>query len=155
MSESLEARIRNLEDHKAILELKAAYCNCVDGGWGRRSNDGAAVADLFVADGIWDLSPHGPQARGSEAIRAAVESFASLPFIIHNVMNPIVSIDGDAATGQWHAIFCMNTPENRKAYTLSFAIYDERYVRTDRGWRFAAMKITPAGAVPLATRSPE
>lgn len=152
MSGTLEARIQVLEDHRSILELKAGYCNCVDGGWGRRSNDGAAVAELFVEDGVWDLSPHGPQARGREAIRVAVEGFATLPFIIHNVMNPIIAIDGDTATGQWHAIFCMNAPDNRAAYTLSFAIYDERYVRTGKGWRFESMKITPAGAVPLAIR---
>ena len=152
MDRTMEQRLQAMEDHKELLELKARYCNCVDGGWGHRSNDGAAVAALFVENGVWDLSPHGPRAQGRAAIQAAVDSFATLPFIIHNVMNPIIRIEGDAATGQWHAIFCMNEPENPAAHSLSFAIYDERYVRTGEGWRFEVMKITPAGMVRLATR---
>ena len=153
MTTALEARLQALEDHKAILELKGRYCNCVDGGWGHHSNDGAAVAALFVEQGVWDLSPHGPRAEGRAQIEAAVNGFGTLPFIIHNVMNPIVNVEGDVAVGQWHAIFCMNTADNPAAYTLSFAIYDERYVRTGEGWRFQSMKITPAAAVPLATRT--
>ena len=152
MALSLEQRLIALEDHKEIVELKAKYCNCVDGGWGTKSNDGSAVAALFVEDGVWDLSAQGVKAEGRHAIRDAVDRFSAVPFIIHNVMNPVITVLGDSATGQWHAIFCMNEAENHSAFSLSFAIYDERYVRTAEGWRFSVMKITPAGTVPVASR---
>ena len=56
MALSLEQRLQALEDHNEIVELKGKYCNCVDGGGGSRSNDGTAVAALFVEHGVRDLS---------------------------------------------------------------------------------------------------
>ena len=152
MSSPLEARIQEFEDHRAITELKARYCNAVDGGWGKPANDADAVVELFVEEGIWEIAPHGPGGKGHAGIRAAIAQFATVPFIIHNVMNPLIRIDGDRATGQWHACFCMNEPANPAAYTLSFAIYEDEFVRTATGWKFAALRVTPAASVPLATR---
>jgi alkylation response protein AidB-like acyl-CoA dehydrogenase len=152
MPGTLEARIREFEDYRSITELKARYCNAVDGGWGKPANDAEAVIALFVEEGVWEVTPHGPAGKGHVGIRAAIEQFAAVPFIIHNVMNPLIRIEGDTATGQWHACFCMSEPSNPSAYALSFAIYEDAFVRTATGWKFKALRVTPAASVPLASR---
>ena len=119
MRKTIEARLQALEDREAIRELKALYCNLNDGGWAGRSTHEhpQALADLFIEDGEWDGGPVAGRAAGRENIRALFTAFQVVPFVIHNVMNPIIEIDGDRATGHWHAII-MATDPTRQALSI-------------------------------------
>jgi len=43
--EGLEKRLQEMEDYRAILELKARYCNACDGGWDRPTHNNIPRSD--------------------------------------------------------------------------------------------------------------
>lgn len=138
--EALKKRIRELEDYRAIIELKARYCNACDGGWDRPTHDLKILGELFTEDAVWDGRPTLPLAEGREVILNIMRGFrATFPFIIHNVMSPVIAIDGDKATGQWHAILHYQTPKGAGA---SYSIYEDTFARTAAGWRIKTLRVT-------------
>jgi len=147
MTKTLEQRIQVLEDREEIVKLKARYVNLNDGGWkGPTHTQPQAVADLFVADGVWDGRPGTGYAVGSVAIRQLFEAFQAVPFIVHYVTNPLIEIDGDAATGHWHALVTMTMPDRQALWTLG--LYIEEYVRTAQGWKFKTLRFETASTTP-------
>lgn len=146
MAKTLEARIRIIEDREEIVRLRARYCNINDGGWDGMPthHDIDELVNMFVPDGIWDGGPRiGARAEGHDQIRALFTHFRSVEFVIHNVMNPIIDIDGDTAHGDWHAIITstVGTGPNRQA-TWVFGKYQEDYVRTPEGWKIKHLHFT-------------
>lgn len=157
---ALQAELRELRDKEEIRQLKATYCHYADGGWPERGGTHMGpVADLFVEDGVWDASPGMPAAHGREAIRRLFVDLRALPFAMHNVMNPMIEVKGDAATGYWHFIGCSEMPDGATAWFLG--TYTEEYVRTAEGWRYKLLKYTairqaprPGGWGPLPGDTP-
>lgn len=148
MAKTLEERIRIIEDREEIIRLKARYCNCNDGGWNGipSHHDVEAVVTMFVPDGIWEAG-EGGRAEGHAQIRELFIRFRAIPFIIHNVMNPIIDIEGDTAHGDWHAIITGTSPPNRQANWI-FGKYEEDYVRTPEGWKFKHLRFVIAAHAP-------
>jgi len=132
-SDSVEQRLRRLEDIEEIKKLKARYCEACDGGWdGCASHDYEKIVALFAPDGIWDGGVYGRR-EGREAIRDYYQHNPEVPFAFHLLTNPIVEVDGDHATGRWHLLICL-TPADRSA-TLVGGVFDDEYARTAEGWR--------------------
>jgi ketosteroid isomerase-like protein len=147
MSKTIEERLRVLEDREEIIKLKARYVNYNDGGWnGPTHAHPDEVADMFVEDGIWDGSPMAGYARGREQIRELFRNFAAMPFIVHYVSNPLIEVDGDTASGHWHALVTATLPDKSAIWILG--IYDERYVRTQDGWKFETLRFISAANSP-------
>jgi hypothetical protein len=147
MGKSLEERLQALEDREEIARLKARYCRFNDGGWAGPSHAHIEeVGELFTEDAVWDGGPVAGRAVGRENIRALFTAFQVVPFVIHNVMNPIIDIEGDAATGDWHAIIPATDAQGQALWT--FGIYKEHYVRTPEGWRISSMLFEPAVNAP-------
>ena len=95
--EALERRIRRLEDLEEIKQLKARYAGYCDAHY-----DADALAELFTADAVWDGGMLG-RSEGREAIRQFFRgSSQRISFAIHNMLNPIIDITGDTATGTWY-----------------------------------------------------
>jgi ketosteroid isomerase-like protein len=142
VSKSVEERLRLLEDREEIARLKARYCNFNDGGWpGQPSHHFIdEVMALFVADAVWDGGPGIGVAEGRENIRALFITFKAVPFVVHNVMNPLIDVDGDTARAQYHAVIPGTHPGGQAVWT--FGYYDEQCVRTPQGWRYQRMKFT-------------
>jgi len=94
MSESLEGRVRVLEDKLAIFHLIASHPPAADTGTDRY------YREAFVADGEMDLSG-GKGARGSDAIGALVKTpeheAAIAGGLCHFAGLPRVEIHGDSA----------------------------------------------------------
>jgi ketosteroid isomerase-like protein len=147
MNKTLEQRVQALEDREAIVKLKARYVNYNDGGWnGPTHTNPQAVADMFVEDGVWDGRPSSGYAKGRKEIRQLFEGFGAVPFIVHYVTNPIIEVEGDFATGHWHALVTMTVPGGQALWTLG--LYIEEYARTADGWKFKSLKFVTASTTP-------
>jgi uncharacterized protein (TIGR02246 family) len=130
--------VRWLADIEAIKQLKHTYCGFCDAGY-----DADGIASLFTEDAVWDGGPMGTH-DGREAIRTFFQgSSKRVPFALHMVVNPIIQVDGDTATGSWYLwqpmVYAL--PEGEHAYWMS-ARYDDRYRRTPQGWQFERVAIT-------------
>lgn len=139
MDKSVEERLQVLEDREAIATLQARYVNLNDGGWAAlpTHRDPHAVAEMFTDDGVW-IGPLGlMRADGPDAIAALFVQFQAIPFIVHNIMNPLIEIDGDLARGQWHAVIATTLPGGQAFWTLGR--YNNDYRRTAQGWKCSSM----------------
>jgi hypothetical protein len=147
MSKTLEERLKVLEDREELIKLKARYVNLNDGGWhGPTHIDPDAVAALFLADGVWDGAPYSGYAQGHAAIAALFRRFRAVKFIVHYATNPLIEVDGDSATGHWHALVTSSMPGNAALWLLG--VYKEQYVRTAQGWRIKFLRFETAAAAP-------
>jgi ketosteroid isomerase-like protein len=132
----VERRLQALEDIEAIKKLKARYCLTVD----QRDEEG--FVSLFTEDAVWDGGRFGHY-EGREAIR---KFFCAIPdvltFAVHYVMNPIIEVQGDRATGQWYLLEPCTMVEGNQA-VWGTARYEEEYVRVGNEWRFKNLKLIP------------
>ena len=91
---TLEERIQRLEDIESIKQLKVRYSHICDD-----DHNPDKIASLFVEDGIWE-SPDFGVAKGHAEIEALFQNFKKMfSFSQHNMMNPLIHVDGDFATG--------------------------------------------------------
>lgn len=150
---TIEERVRLIEDHEDIARLMSLYTHYNDGGWeGQGPSHMGPSADLWVEDGVWDdCGPIG-RAQGREAIRALFNSLRATPYVTHNVMNPLIDVDGDVARGHWHLIALSKWPNGREIEDndghWSLAIYKVEFRRTAEGWRFTSMTINRGREMP-------
>jgi hypothetical protein len=101
-SDAVEARLRALEDERAILETLYRHGHSIDYG------PDADFVDCFVADGVWDVqmrrSASGLHCRGHAEIRASLATQASARapalFVKHIVVAPLIVVTGDRAAVQ-------------------------------------------------------
>lgn len=149
VSNMIEERLRLLEDREEIVQLKARYCNLNDGGWREQGPTHAHVEELkalFVEDAEWDGGPIVGRATGRGEIGVLFSTFQTIPFVIHNVMNPVIEISGNRARGNRHAVIAATNPEGQALWT--FGIYNEEYVHTAEDWRYKSLVFIPATNVP-------
>lgn len=136
MDSDLDPRLQRLIDIEDIKQLKARYAAHCDDDY-----EADGLAALFVEDAVWDGSALG-YAKGREAIREFFRNApATVSFAVHTVTNPLIEVDGDRATGGWYLWQPMVLRDGDASMWLC-AQYDDRYVRTDDGWKFEHVKIT-------------
>ena len=141
--EELERRVRVLEDVEAIKKLKARYCACCDDGF-----DPDGIAELFTEDGVWESAGFGSY-RGRAAIRSFFEAGPSVfPFTIHQVMNPIIEVEGDTAKGSWYLFQTCTFADGNQA-VWGAARYQEDYVRQNGEWKFKNLKVVSSFWTPF------
>jgi uncharacterized protein (TIGR02246 family) len=130
--ESIEARLRRLEDREAIWRLFQDYRRELD------QRDFAAYSRLFADDGEWigDLG----RAKGPAEIEAllvrTLEVYADdTTRTYHLVTNPVIDVDGDRATA--YSNWCFVTRADDDQPTLAMlGHYDDVLTRGDVGWKF-------------------
>lgn len=133
---TIEERLKRIEDIEAIKQLKARYAAFCDDNYNPEG-----IASLFIDDGIWDGGDLG-KAEGHAAIvkffQAAPSAFS---FAIHNVMNPIIEVDGDLATGRWYLLQPL-TRKSRNGETAMWLAgrYEDDYVRVGNQWKFKRLQ---------------
>ena len=132
----LTARIQRLEDIEAIRNLKAKYCAFCDDGY-----DPDGLASLFVEDAVWEGGvPVRKKYEGREAIRALFSGMSSaFTFAVHNVINPVIEVDGDTAHATWNLL--QPCTKDGQAYWGS-GVYQEDLVKINGQWFFKNLKIT-------------
>jgi hypothetical protein len=139
--DTLEDRVRRLEDVEAIRRLDARYCRLLDDGhW----DD---LVGLFTPDGEFDGLSH---PRGRDALREFFAGLASggLESFWHFVTNLDIEVDGDDARAQsflWQPCVLDGTP------TIAAGRYDDELVRVDGHWRYRVKKVRFHYFTPLTT----
>lgn len=139
----LERRLRVLEDIEAIKQLKYGYADACDRGY-----DFDTLADFFTEDAVWDGGTFG-RYEGREAIREFFRGVSTdIPFAVHYMMNPIISVDGDKASGRWY-LFQTCTFAEGNTPILGAARYDESYQRIAGAWKFRHLTLNSIFWTPL------
>jgi ketosteroid isomerase-like protein len=131
----LERRLARLEDDRAILRTLHAYGHAIDAG------DEAGWVACFAEDGVfaaWVERPEEPWFR--VAGRAGLEAFIAAhtrppdPAHKHLVIEPLISVEGDAATCV--SYFAVLMEHGGEPLLRVFGRYHDRLVRGEDGWRF-------------------
>ena len=133
---AIEARLRNAEDHLAILNLLNSYGPLVDSG------ASAAAADLWEVGGGYNYSggnSNGTRLEAPDQLVAIYEGAGHQSLIstgsAHLQATPKITIDGDRATAIGYSFVILR--EGDRWYILRAAINDFSLVRTAQGWRIA------------------
>jgi hypothetical protein len=130
--ETVEARLRRVEDRQEIANLQARYTLSID------VHDLDRVAPLFARKGRFRSADGVMDATGREAICEQFRGrFASLGFGFHVTHDHLIELDPDhpnEATG----IVSSHAEVVRKGRPMIVAIrYADRYCREEGAWRFA------------------
>ena len=128
MTESLEARIRRLEDRNEIIELTVRYNRAVDD---QLAEEHAAT---YTEDGEFVRGENVDRGRAEIADVIRNMSYG----IVHMTLNQIVEIDGDRATQFCYALLGERSADRAPGSSrwLTTGRYDDTLVRTPEGWRF-------------------
>jgi hypothetical protein len=138
----LEKRITILEDIEAIKKLKALYCDICDD-----DHNQDRIVTIFAEDGIWESKDFG-QAKGHTELRKLFKSFQDrISFSQHNVMNPIIEVNGNTAKGSWYFMGPFTFRKGNRAIWLA-ARYDDDYVKINGQWKFQHLRAIGRMAAP-------
>jgi SnoaL-like domain len=130
----MERRLARLEDIEATKQLKARYCEICDD-----DHNPDRITSVFAEDGIWESADFGT-ARGHGEIRRLFEKFRKLiEFSQHNVMDPIIEVNGDTATGEWYFLGPFTFREGNQARWLA-AKYKDDYVKLNGQWKYQHLR---------------
>jgi uncharacterized protein (TIGR02246 family) len=130
---TLEQRVQQLQDEKAIREVVIRYGEYLD------ARDYAGYASLFASDGVW-TGGFG-SAKGPAAIQEMLEKTlkkAEAGFInksnFHLMTTVVVDVDGDTAKVRSRYMFVTASPENRPVPALAGRYVDD-FVRENGAWK--------------------
>lgn len=143
MADSIEDRLRRLEDFEAIRSLKAFYAKCADSKYTddhRRKPQAEIdaitrrqVDTVFTQDAVWDGGPQFGEIRGRDAIYEHLRA-GRWSFSMHYFLNPHIELDVDRAHATWMLWQPCTFEEGDRAMLMSATTEDD-YVRTASGWR--------------------
>jgi len=137
---ALTPRPSRWDDHAAIVDLTTRYADAINRGWGGKTVSPEAITDIFVPDGVFQHPGAAPTIGATAIATALPDATASVPFAMHVFLNPILSINGDTADGQWLMWVAADDGEDPRAAYLGA---DLAYTRTPDGWRIQSIVITP------------
>lgn len=136
----LEARIARLEAESDIRRLKARYLNACD------AKDVEAIRACFTDDAVIDFPPLG-EFDLDGLMNIFTQMAATTPIVdVHQGHNGEIEISGDKATGHWNLGFATYDPRE-KTFRMLASFYDDRYRKTDAGWRICYTKSIPRAIV--------
>lgn len=123
-------------DVRAIRRLKYQYCDAIDAG---RYEEWAS---LFTEDGRFVRGSNDAYEGYEELYAFATEDFDPLfETVAHIVTNPLIDVDGEAASGRWYLRFLYETPDGTVGW--SHARYEDAYREIDGEWRIAESAVIP------------
>jgi ketosteroid isomerase-like protein len=94
------------------------------------------VASLFTPDGVLRMPVISVEMVGREEIRVRGPQVRALAeYLVQNTHPGMITLDGDTATGR---AYIHELARGRDGSShLSYAIYHDRYQRTEAGWKFS------------------
>jgi ketosteroid isomerase-like protein len=149
--DELEKRITVAEDIEQIKQLQIRYLT------GHTLNDGEAEAEGFADDATFFIAEE--PLEGKEAITKFVTDHANMlkalspytgPYELekvptdgHFILHPVISVDGDKATGTWMQYCLSSEPVTMQMLYYVQALYEVEYVKRNGRWQIYHMKWTP------------
>jgi ketosteroid isomerase-like protein len=125
-----------MTDFQAIadrVEIEALRGEFTDSAMMR---DRARLAALFTEDGALRMPNIPVELVGRAQIQAGGERLqAQWDFFVQNTHPGVIELNGDTATGRAYLQEVVRALDGRQG--LNFAIYHDRYQRTEDGWKFA------------------
>ncbi len=116
-------------DELAIAALRSDYAHLYDAGrWDE-------FVDLFTDDAVARFTTVPEPVVGKEAISAFFRENDAFEYSFHTALMPRLSVDGDAATGEWKMCVFYRLPDGSSGWALGR--YEDEYRRTDEGWKFS------------------
>lgn len=120
----------------AIRRRKHEYCLAIDTG---RYAEWVAQ---FTDDGRFVRGSDEAYEGHDELHHFVTEAFDPLfATVAHVVTNPVIDVDGDAATGRWYLLFVYETPDGETGW--SHARYEDAYRQVDGEWLIAESRVVP------------
>jgi 3-phenylpropionate/cinnamic acid dioxygenase small subunit len=136
MGQSLEERLRRLEDILAIQQLFIDYGLALDAG------DFDRYAQLFAVQGTVNLGPIGRATGRSEIQALMVQTLEGLVgSSFHIVSNPQINLHGDIATSQvmWTVI---HRDKNGQPQVTMIGKHHDELIRENGEWKIQTRKGT-------------
>lgn len=119
-----------IADRVEIEALRAEFTDAV------MMRDRPRLAGLFTQDGVLRMPNVPVNLVGRDEIREVGEQLQSRwDFFVQNTHAGAVTLDGDTATGRAFIQEIVRTLDGIEG--INYAIYHDRYRRTDDGWKFA------------------
>lgn len=134
--ESLETRVRRLEDADAIRRLKARYFTCCD------RKDPQGMRDCFVPGRLHIDYGRIGTFDTRDALVDVFERLGCHPNIVemHHGVNPDITVlDDTHARGTWGLHYQM-IDTNARTLTQLGAYYDDEYRKVDGEWKIAGTR---------------
>lgn len=143
--DDIAATVRRLADLEAIRDLARRYAHHV---WQKQPLQAVA---LFARDGVMDLGPDG-RIEGSERLRAVYgEKVGGDTLLQPYVHNHVITLEGDTASGVCYLdLRCRRDGQS----LIGAGFYEDRYVREDGEWKFAARRLNLCYLVPAGAEWP-
>ena len=119
-----------IADRVEIEALRAEYTDAA------MMKDYERLASLFTTDGVMRWPHAGLEFTGREAISAVgAQRESRVEFLVQTTHQGFIQLDGDTASGRayMHEIIRLRDGSSH----LNYAIYHDRYQRTEDGWKFA------------------
>jgi len=135
VSESIETRLRRLEDREEIRQLLIEYGRTLD------QRDFKGFSGLFARDAEYKGGGGGSAVKGPEAIsRFLEEIFRNNPTGLgypnfHIFSNTTIQVDGDEATALSKGAFVVRGNDDRPE-TVMLATYHDTLIRENGAWKF-------------------
>jgi 3-phenylpropionate/cinnamic acid dioxygenase small subunit len=135
-TETLEARVRRLEDLEEIRQSLIDYGELLD------ARDLDAWAGLWAEDGEFEMST-GRLAKGRQAIKDMLGAVIakSTTSVLHMEINPRVTLDGDQASSTMlYAV--ARTQDDGLTRVIWLGHHCSRHARTPEGWKISYRRNT-------------
>ncbi|NUR87120.1 MAG: nuclear transport factor 2 family protein [Nonomuraea sp.] len=144
--------LQAIADRVEIEALRGEFSDAV------MQRDYDRLATLFTADGVWRMPDIPAEMRGQEELRAwGARVPQQVDFLLQTTHPGIIVLDGDTASGRAYLHELGRGRDGRSM--VNFAIYHDRYRRTEDGWRFSErvyeiryMDATPLTGEPSAAQ---
>ncbi|QNP71799.1 LUD domain-containing protein [Streptomyces roseirectus] len=145
-----------MNDFQAVadrVEIEALRAEFTDAAMMR---DRARLAALFLPDGVLRMPNIPVEQVGRAEILAGGELLQrQWDFFVQNTHPGTVVLDGDTATGRAYIHEIARALDGRQG--INYAVYHDRYQRTEEGWRFAEREyeVRYLDTSPLTGAAPE
>lgn len=115
-------------DYLELVQLKNEYCYRID------ERDYDAWVELFTDDGVFGIKGVETFEGREEVRRFATEVFdEEYAYTAHVVANPVLSVNGDEASGKWYLFLPFTGGDGSVGWMQSR--YDDAYRRVDGEWK--------------------
>ena len=143
------SNFQTIADRVEIEALRGAFTDTV------MMRDPNRLASLFTENGVWRMPHINVELTGREQIRAGSERLQSQwDYFVQTTHPGTIQLKGDTAVGRAYISELIHLRDGR--YDLNYAVYHDRYQRTEEGWKFAerVYEVRYLDHTPLAGSAP-